>query len=102
MPSKRTVHSQLPIKEVESRTARTHWRDLLDDATAGQTDVVITRYGKPVTAMIRYEDYVALQEELGRLRAGRRREGLQTALASEAVLRREWDTPEEDAAWADL
>lgn len=27
---------------------------------------------------------------------------LLTMLASEAVLRREWDTPEEDAAWANL
>lgn len=25
-----------------------------------------------------------------------------TMLASEAVLRRDWDTPEEDEAWADL
>ena len=29
-------------------------------------------------------------------------EALQTMLASEAVLRREWDRPEEDAAWAHL
>jgi hypothetical protein len=29
-------------------------------------------------------------------------EGLNTMLASEAVLRRDWDRPEEDAAWADL
>ncbi len=27
---------------------------------------------------------------------------LDTMLASEAVLRRDWDTPGEDAAWADL
>ncbi|MFN8473004.1 MAG: hypothetical protein U0822_12520 [Anaerolineae bacterium] len=27
---------------------------------------------------------------------------LQTMLASEAVLRRDWDRPEEDVAWADL
>jgi hypothetical protein len=26
----------------------------------------------------------------------------QTMLASEAVLRRDWERPEEDAAWADL
>ena len=29
-------------------------------------------------------------------------EGFNTMLASEAVLRRDWDRPEEDAAWADL
>ena len=28
--------------------------------------------------------------------------GIMTMLASEAVLRREWDTPEEDEAWEDL
>jgi hypothetical protein len=29
-------------------------------------------------------------------------EAYQTMLASEAVLRRDWDRPEEDEAWADL
>lgn len=29
-------------------------------------------------------------------------EAFQTMLASEAVLRRDWDRPEEDVAWADL
>jgi hypothetical protein len=29
-------------------------------------------------------------------------ETFQTMLASEQVLRRDWDTPEEDAAWGDL
>jgi hypothetical protein len=29
-------------------------------------------------------------------------EALSTMLASEAVLRRDWDRPEEDAAWSDL
>ncbi len=29
-------------------------------------------------------------------------DAFQTMLASEAVLRRDWDTPEEDAAWAHL
>jgi hypothetical protein len=32
----------------------------------------------------------------------RRSASFQTMLASEAVLRRDWDSPEEDAAWADL
>jgi hypothetical protein len=29
-------------------------------------------------------------------------QALSTMLASETVLRRDWDRPEEDAAWADL
>ncbi len=33
---------------------------------------------------------------------GQGSEAFQTMLASEAVLRRDWDSPEEDAAWADL
>lgn len=91
----------MTVKTLESRAARENWRELLDAATAGQADVVITRYGKPVTAMIRYEDYVALQDELVILRA-QQSEAYQTMLASETTLAREWDTPEEDEAWADL
>ena len=33
---------------------------------------------------------------------GKVSEGFQTMLASEAVLQRDWNSPEEDAAWADL
>ena len=91
----------MTIRTLESRAARENWRDLLDSATAGQVDIVITRYGKPVTAMIRYEDYVAMQDELVRLRA-RQNEAYQTMLASESVLTHEWDSTEEDEAWADL
>ena len=91
----------MSVKTLESRAARENWRDLLDTATAGQADVIITRYGKPVTAMIRYEDYVAIQEELVKLRA-QQSEAYQTMLASESTLSREWDSPEEDEAWADL
>ena len=91
----------MTVKTLESRSARKNWRDLLDSAIAGQTDIVITRYGKPVTAMIRYEDYIALQDELVKLRA-QQNEAYQTLLASETVLAREWDSPEEDEAWADL
>ncbi len=32
----------------------------------------------------------------------RESDAFQTMLASEAVLRQDWDTPEEDAAWAHL
>jgi prevent-host-death family protein len=91
----------MPIQQLESRTARERWRELLDATTAGETDIVITRHGKPVTAMIRYEDYLAVQKELAELRA-KRYEAYQTMLASEPVLRRDWETPEEDEAWADL
>jgi hypothetical protein len=42
-------------------------------------------------------DFVAFLTER-HMRSG----ALETMLASEAVLRRDWDSPEEEAAWADL
>ncbi len=89
------------VKTLGSRSARENWRGMLDEACSGVTDIVITRHGKPITAMIRYEDYLALQDELRRLRV-LRSEVLRTLLASETLLRREWNTAEEDEAWANL
>jgi prevent-host-death family protein len=57
---------------LDSHQARAKWRDVLDVAGAGASDVVVERYGKPVVAVIPYEDYAALQEELDELRAARR------------------------------
>lgn len=56
----------------DSRQAREKWRDLLDMASGGKADVVITRHGKPAAALIGYTDYLALQEELEELRSARR------------------------------
>lgn len=61
----------MTVGTMDSNSPRSRWRDLLDSATAGE-DVVITRYGKPVTAMISYEDYVALLDELDDIRSARR------------------------------
>lgn len=67
----------MTVKTLKSDAARNHWRDLLDEVAAG-ADVVIERYNKPVAALIRYEDYLALQEELDDLRAAQRaREALE-------------------------
>ncbi|NKQ36016.1 MAG: type II toxin-antitoxin system Phd/YefM family antitoxin [Chloroflexi bacterium] len=94
---------------LDSNQARNHWREMLDMVLAdNDTDVIITRYNKPVVTMVAYEDYLDIQDELMKRRAERRAkrrakaETLATMLASERVLAREWDTPEEDAAWADL
>lgn len=45
---------------------------MMQKAGSGSADVVIERYGKPVVAMIAYEDFVSLQGELDDLRAARR------------------------------
>lgn len=96
----------MTIKTFESNEARAQWRDMLDLAQTNDTDVIITRYNKPVVAMVAYEDYIAVQEELQKRRARRvtrqRLEAQATMIASERVLAKEWNTPEEDEAWADL
>ena len=58
-------------KTMLSEDVRQNWRDTLDYVYAGG-DVVIQRYSKPLAALISYDDYLALAEELDDLRAGRR------------------------------
>ena len=60
------------VATIDSREARTQWRTLLDSTGAGETDVVITRYNKPIATLINYADWLALQEELEDLRAAQR------------------------------
>jgi prevent-host-death family protein len=62
----------MPVTTVGSREARQKWRDLLDAAHLGSADIVIERNGKPIAALIPYEDYLALAEALDDLRAARR------------------------------
>jgi PHD/YefM family antitoxin component YafN of YafNO toxin-antitoxin module len=62
----------MPVKVLDSNTARTRWRDIMDTASGGDTDIVVERYGKPMVAVIAYDDFLALQEDLDDLRASRR------------------------------
>lgn len=98
----------MTIQVLESNQARNNWREMLDAVLIDDVDVVITRYNKPLVTVVAFEDYLAIQEELNRQRAKRkarrqlRSEALATVIASEQVLAREWDSPEEDEAWAAL
>ena len=56
---------------LNSDDARSRWRDILDAASSG-SDTVISRYGKPTAAVIPFEDYEAIRDEIEDLRAGRR------------------------------
>ena len=60
--------------------------------------------GLPPEKLAVVYDFVAYlaERERSRLLDSEDFGALQTMLASEAVLRRDWDTPEEDAAWAHL
>ena len=58
----------------------------------------------PADKLIVVYDFVSylLERETARTSPERFSEAFQTMLASEAVLRRDWDRPEEDEAWASL
>ena len=58
---------------IASDHARIHWRDVLEAARLGR-DTVIEHYRRPVAAVIPYGDYLALRDELARIRAERGRE----------------------------
>ena len=97
----------MEMKTVDSNRARNNWREMLDMANK-EIDVVITRYNRPVVTMLDYEDYLGIRDELIRQRRERqqrkqlRGEAMAAMLASERVLARDWDTPQEDEAWQDL
>jgi antitoxin (DNA-binding transcriptional repressor) of toxin-antitoxin stability system len=55
----------------KSDAARMHLRRILEAARAGE-DSIIEHYDTPTAAVIPYQDYLALQDELDDLRAGRR------------------------------
>ena len=98
----------MTVKTLDSNQARNNWREMLDSVLTNETDVVITRYNKPIVTVLAYEDYLTIQDELQRLRVQRQMkrqltaESLATMIATEQVLAQEWNTPEEDEAWADL
>ena len=85
----------MEIATMDSNSARAKWRDMLDSASAGE-DVVITRYGKPITAMISYEDYVALVDELDDLRSAKRAKSIIADLEAGRTTSRSLDEVEAD------
>lgn len=57
------------IKTVQSEEARNHLRDVMDEVTAGEAEVVIERYGKPTVAVISYKEYQRIQADREKRRA---------------------------------
>ncbi len=83
----------MTVSTLDSNDARAQWRSLLDQAGAGEADIVITRYGKPVATLIDYDDWIALQEELDDLRSARR---------ANAIYREYLHDPSTARPWADI
>jgi antitoxin (DNA-binding transcriptional repressor) of toxin-antitoxin stability system len=59
----------MSIQVMKSDEARTRWRDLLDTASAGETDTVIERHGKPTATVVNYEQYLQAKAILDEIRA---------------------------------
>lgn len=67
--------------------------------------LIVERLEKlPPEKLLVVYDFVSYLEErtFGKVLKEPHAEAYKTMLASEAVLRRDWDDPEEDLAWADL
>jgi len=56
----------------------------------------------PTEKLVVVYDFVSYLVEQETKQAPRFSDAFQTMLASESVLRRDWDRPEEDEAWANL
>jgi prevent-host-death family protein len=83
------------VINLKSDEARNRWRDVLDEIAAGN-DVVIQRYNKPVAAMIRYEEYLALQEELEEFRLAKRAQAALEEWRRDPSTARSWEEVEAD------
>ena len=88
----------MPVQVLNANEARNKWRDLVDAVHAGQSDIIIERYGKAMVAVISYEDYLALQEELLDLRAARRAAAAYEAWKQDPSLGRPWEEIEQELA----
>ena len=86
----------MPVKVLDSNKARTRWREILDSASAGSVDVIVERYGKPMVAVIAYEDYVAFQEQIDDLRAARRTAEAYEAWRQDPSRATPWEEVEEE------
>ncbi|MFN8486288.1 MAG: type II toxin-antitoxin system Phd/YefM family antitoxin [Caldilineaceae bacterium] len=59
----------MTVKILSSEEARTHLRDVMDEVTTGEAEVVIERHGKPTVAVISYKEYQRIQRDREKRRA---------------------------------
>jgi prevent-host-death family protein len=77
-------------KVMKAEEVRRGLGEVFDEVVAGQ-DIVIERRSKPVVAMIRYEDYEAIQEELEDLRDAQRAREVLEAIRSGKMKTVPWE-----------
>ncbi len=81
----------MTVQVLKSDKARLQWRRILDAARKGD-DTVIEHYDTPTAAVIPYEDFVALREELDDLRAARRAQVIREAWERDRSRGEDWET----------
>ena len=81
----------MSVTTLESTEARDKWAELLKATAAGEAAVVTTRSGEPVTVMIRYEDYLAVSDELEDARLARRAAAVLADLDAGKADARPWE-----------
>jgi len=59
------------IREIGSREARKQWRQILDTVMIGDSDILISRHGQEIAALIPARDYYAILDELEEIRLAR-------------------------------
>ena len=64
------------LREVGSWEAHQAWREVLDSDMAREGDVMISRHGQEIAALIPAQDYHAILDELEEIRLGRAAEEL--------------------------
>jgi prevent-host-death family protein len=92
----------MSVKTMDSNVARDNWREMLDTAMSSETDVVVTRYGKPVVAIIAYEDFAAIQEAVEELRAARRASIAYAEWQKDNSVAESWESVKQELADAGL
>jgi prevent-host-death family protein len=82
----------MTVQRLASTEVRKKWPVILDATANGETDIVITRAGEPVTVMISYEDYLAILDELEDARLARRAASVLADLDAGKTTARPWDS----------
>lgn len=85
----------MSAKVMGSESVRQSWRSVVDAVARGE-DVVVQRHAKPTIAMIAYEDYAALIEELEDLRAARQASAIRDAIRSGKIDTIPWEKVKEE------
>jgi hypothetical protein len=89
-------------KKTMSRQARSQKESIADDGSERYDSAMSLVEIKQLAAQLPPEELTALTSFLVRLTQNAEGEAFNGALLSESVLRREWNSPDEDAAWENL